>query len=265
MHVVDLAAEHRDLFALCLEDWSADAREAGTRRAQWVERFTARGLRAKLALDDQGTPGGMIQYLPIEQSMVRGAGLYFVNCIWVHGHRQGRGNFQGRGMGQALLTAAETDARERGATGMAAWGLWLPFWMKASWFKRHGYRKADRQGVAVLLWKPFSGDAEPPRWHPKGPELPDPEPNRVNVTAFVNGWCTAMNLAAERMRRAATEFGDQVSYREIDTSEPSAVAQWGRCDALFIDGKAVRTGPPPTYERLRVALQQRVRRLRRVP
>lgn len=53
-------------------------------------------------------------------------------------------------MGTALLSAAEKDARRLGARGMAAWGVWLPFWMKASWFKQHGYRKADRQGLAML-------------------------------------------------------------------------------------------------------------------
>lgn len=32
--------------------------------------------------------------------------------------------------------------------------------MKASWFKKQGYRKADHQGMAVLLWKPFTDVAE---------------------------------------------------------------------------------------------------------
>ena len=50
-------------------------------------------------------------------------------------------------MGKALLRAAEEDARALGALGMAAWGISLPFWMKASWFRKHGYRKADRQGI----------------------------------------------------------------------------------------------------------------------
>jgi GNAT superfamily N-acetyltransferase len=262
MNVIDLADEHKGLFSLCLEDWSDEAKEAGSRRARWIDRFLARGLRAKLAVDDHGAVGGMIQYLPIEHSNVDGAGLYFIPCIWVHGFPQGRGNFQKRGMGTALLAAAEADARALGAQGMAAWGLWLPFWMRASWFKKHGYRKADRQGVAVLVWKPFVKDARPPRWFPRRNKLPEPVPGKVNVTAFANGWCMAMNLVTERARRAAAEFGDQVAYREIDTSEPSAVAEWGRSDELFIDGRQVRNGPPPTYEKIRAIIAKRVRRLK---
>ena len=128
MRIVDVDETTKPLFCQCLEDWPDDVREAGDRRCRWVERFTRRGLRAKLALDDAGTPGGMIQYLPIEESTVDGTGLYFIPCIWVHGHERGRGNFQGHGMGRALLAAAEEDARALGAKGMAAWGLWLPFW-----------------------------------------------------------------------------------------------------------------------------------------
>jgi GNAT superfamily N-acetyltransferase len=261
MDVIDLTDEHRDLFAVCLEDWSTDAREAGPRRACWVDRFRERGLRAKLAVDGAGVVGGMIQYLPIEEWPIRGENLYFIPCIWVHGHRQGRGDFQGKGIGKALLEAAEADARALGARGMAAWGLALPFWMKASWFRKQGYRKADRQGISVLLWKPFVDDARPPRWFDKGGRLPGSVPGKVNVVVFSAGWCTAQNLAAERAKRAAAEFGDQVAFAEIDTSERAAVAEWGFSDALFVDGKKVRTGPPPTYEKIRGLIAKRARRL----
>jgi GNAT superfamily N-acetyltransferase len=260
MNVIDLTDEHKTLFSLCLEDWSDDAREAGARRALWVDRFLEKGLRAKLALDESGTVGGMIQYLPIQASCVAGTGLYFIPCIWVHGHKQGRGNFQKRGMGSALLRAAEADARALGATGMAAWGIWLPFWMKASWFRKHGYQKADRQGISVLLWKPFIKDAVPPRWYPRGKKLPESVPGKVTVTAFVNGWCTAMNLVTERAKRAAAEIGDRVAFREIDTSERSALAQWGFSDALFIDGKPLSHGPPPSYEKIRSIIAKRAAR-----
>ena len=262
MKIVDLADEHRELFSLCLEDWSAEAKEAGTRRSRWIERSLAKGLRAHLAFGEGGAAGGMIQHLPIEHSVVDGAGLHFIPCVWVHGHAQGRGNFQGEGMGSALLEAAESDARAHGAKGMAAWGLWLPFWMRAAWFKKHGYRKADRQGLSMLMWKPFVPDAAPPRWFPEGKRLPEPVAGKVNVTVFSNGWCMAMNLAAERARRAALELGDRVAYREIDTSERSAVAKWGHSDAVFIDGRPMRNGPPPSFEKLRELIARRLRALR---
>ncbi|MBN1944876.1 MAG: GNAT family N-acetyltransferase [Bradymonadales bacterium] len=263
MQVVDLTEDRKDLFCLCLEDWSADAREAGPKRRQWLDRCQEHcGLRAKLALDDGGVEGGMIQYGPIEHSHVEGSGLYFIYCIHVHGHKQGRGNFQGRGMGTALLAAAEEDARQLGATGMAAWGVWLPFWMKASWFKRHGYRKADRRGIAMLLWKPFADDAHPPRWFPKVSRRPEPVAGKVNVVAFSSGWCLAQNLVYERARRASAELGDQVVFREIDTSEPSAVAEWGVSDEVLVDGKNLQKGPPPSYEAIRRAIAKRVARLR---
>lgn len=264
VRIVDLTEERKDIFCLCLEDWSSEMREAGPTRREWVDRcLKTRGLRAKLALDDNGVEGGMIQYGPIEHSFADGSGLYFVYCIWVHGHKQGRGDFRHRGMGEALLTAAEEDARRLGAKGMAAWGIWLPVWMKASWFKAHGYRRADRQGLAVLVWKRFTDDARPPRWFPDTGRRPEPVPGKVNVTAFTSGWCAAMNLAYERARRAAAELGDPVVFREIDTSDRSAVAEWGISDAVLVDGRNLQRGPPPSYERIRSTIAKRVRKLRR--
>ncbi|MBN2495446.1 MAG: GNAT family N-acetyltransferase [Deltaproteobacteria bacterium] len=263
MRVIDLPEDKKDLFCLCLEDWSADAKESGPKRRQWLDRgMKHHGLRAKLALDDDGVEGGMIQYGPIEHSHVDGEGLYFIYCIHVHGYKQGRGNFRKRGMGKALLAAAEQDARALGASGMASWGIWLPFWMKASWFKKHGYRKADRQGLAVLLWKPFRDDARPPRWFPKTNKLPAPVPGKVDLTAFSSGWCLAQNLVYERAKRAAAEFGDAVVFREIDTSARSAVAEWGVADEVLLDGEVLQKGPPPSYEAIRKRIARRVARLK---
>ncbi|MDQ1287932.1 MAG: family N-acetyltransferase [Actinomycetota bacterium] len=262
MEIVDLTEERKDLFSLCLEDWSAEAREAGPKRREWLDRcLRHHGLRAKLALDDEGVEGGLIQYSPVANAPVDGADLYFIHCIFVHGHKEGRGNFQKHGMGQALLAAAEDDVRTLGAKGMAAWGVWPPFWMKASWFRKHGYRTADRQGLAVLVWKPFTEDAVAPRWFPKTTELPDPVPGKVNVVAFSSGWCLAQNLVLERARRAAAEFGDSVVLQEIDTTDRATMARWGVSDAVIVDGKNLQKGPPPSYETIRKAIARRVAKL----
>lgn len=262
MRVVDLTDEHVPLYCVCLEDWSEEMKEAGTRKRDWYETMRSRGLRVKLALDDTETVGGMIQYVPIEESFASGRDLYFVLCIWVHGHKSGRGDFRKRGMGKALLAAAEDDARALGAKGMAAWGIALPFWMKASWFRKHGYRVADRDPMRRLMWKPFAADAEAPQWV-KPKKTPSAAPEKVSVVSLVNGWCPAQNIACERARRAAAACGDKVEFALIDTQNRATFAEWGMADALFIDGKPVRFGPPPKFEELRRRIGKRVRALRR--
>jgi GNAT superfamily N-acetyltransferase len=260
MKIVDLEPEHEGIYCKCLEEWSDEIREAGSHKQDWYAQAKSRGLRVKLAQDENGRVGGMIQYLPIEQSPAAGSGLYFILCVWVHGYKQGRGNFQKKGMGAALLQAAEADARARGAKGMAAWGVILPFWMRASWFKKHGYKKADRQGMMALLWKPFCADAQPPVWI-KPKKKPEPEAGKVVVTGFLNGWCPAMSMVHERARRAAVELGPRVEFREIRTADRDAFLEWGMTDALFIDGREVRNGPPPKYETIKKKIARQVRKL----
>lgn len=260
--VVDLGPEHHAEYFHCLEEWSAEIREAGPHKEHWFCGHGGRNLRVKLALDANGRAGGMIQYLPIEESFVAGKDLYFVLCIWVHGYKEGRGNFQQRGFGTALLAAAEADARARGAKGLAAWGLGLPFWMRASWFRKHGYRKADSMDMRVLVWKPFETDAEPPRWI-REIKRPDAEPDRVSVVSFRHGWCPAQNIAFERARRASATFGSDVQFRLIDTSDRETFLEWGIADALFVDGKPVRLGPPPSYNKIYRTIARRVHKLKR--
>lgn len=262
MRVVDLSGEHEKQYFGCLEEWSDEAKVGARRRELWYRSMTEKGLRVKLALDDNGVIGGMVQYLPIEYSNAIGRDLYFVNCIWVHGHQQGRGNFQRRGMGKALIKAAEDDARELGKKGIVAWGLSMPFWMKAKWFKRQGFTEIDRRDGLVLMWKPFSDDVERPRWN-RETKTPVGIPGKVTVTAIVSGWCTAYNGAVERARRAASEFGENVVFREISTIDEGALAEWGFTDGLYIDEKQVRTGPPPSYEKIRRQIAKKVKKLPR--
>jgi GNAT superfamily N-acetyltransferase len=260
MNIVDLSEDLVSLYCVCLEDWSQEMKEAGTRKRDWYEAMRTRGLRVKLALDDADTVGGMIQYAPIEETFVSGKDLYFIFCIWVHGYKVGRGDFRRRGMGKALLQAAEADARALGAKGMAAWGVALPFWMRASWFRKRGYRVADRDGIRHLLWKPFASDAAKPRWV-KEQKRPPAVPGHVQVTSFVNGWCPSQNIACERAKRACAEVGDRVTFTEIHTADAATFREWGIADGLFIDGKPVRFGPPPRFAKIKRQIERRAHRL----
>lgn len=260
MQIINLTEEYTQTYCICLEDWSGEMKEAGNHKAHWYRQMKDRGLGVKLALNDDGQAVGMIQYAPIEETFADGEQLCFIYCIWVHGYKQGVGNHQKKGIGKALIAAAEEDARRQGAYGMAAWGLALPFWMKASWFKKQGYKKIDKRSIQVLLWKPFNDAAQPPRWISQQ-KKPGKTPGKVTVTAFKNGWCPAQNITFERAKRAAAEFGDQVQFREIDTFNRTTFLEWGLSDALYIDTKSVRTGPPPTFEKIKKKIAQRVKKL----
>jgi GNAT superfamily N-acetyltransferase len=263
MKIVDPESDQLSLYFRCLEDWSDETTEAGPQKEMWYHKMKDKGLRVKFALDDQGVVGGMIQYVPIEYSSAEGKDLYFINCIWVHGHKQGRGDFQGKGMGKALLHAAEADARSLGVKGIAAWGLILPFWMRGAWFRKQGYQVVDREGIVALLWKPFSADAVAPEWV-RRKALPPLDPNKITVTAFCNGWCTAQNLVYERAKRAVSDpvLAKKVVFREVNTFDRDEFRRWGISDALFINRKEVRTGPPPSYEKIRKLIHRQAKKVK---
>jgi N-acetylglutamate synthase-like GNAT family acetyltransferase len=257
MEIVDLTSQNLDIYCCCLEDWNAEVKEAGDHKKNWYKKMKSKGLRVKLAVQDNKVCG-MIQYIPARWAFIEGQDIYFILCIWVHGHKQGIGNQQKKGMGTALLQAAEEDVRALKAKGLVAWGLSLPFWMKASWFKKHSFRKVDKDGMAVLLWKPFSDDAVPPKWI-KEKKRPGKATDKVVITAFKNGWCTAQNLTFERAQRMAKEFDDRVEFREIDTLERTTYLEWGISDAVFINEKQVRSGPPPSAEKIRKKIAKKVK------
>lgn len=261
MKITDISPETEQQYFCCLEEWSDDIKEAGNHKQRWYERMKDKGVRVKFAVDDNGVIGGMIQYLPIEHSVFDGRDLYSILCIWVHGHKQGRGDYRHRGMGPALLKAAEEDCKNIGAKGMTAWGLGIPVWMRASWFKGKGYRVVDREGINRLLWKPFTEDAVPPKFI-RSRKLPGKGESAVNITIFRNGWCPVMNLTSERALRAAREFGDKVNITEYDTLDKKVVEEWGINDGLFIDSREIQPGPPPSYEKIRKKVEKRVKRLK---
>jgi N-acetylglutamate synthase-like GNAT family acetyltransferase len=260
MKVIDLDSTNLKPYLCCLEEWSDEIKEAGDHKADWYKLMKEKGLRVKLAEDD-GIIAGMIQYLPVEHTHVEGKDLYFIYCIWIHGYKEGIGNFQKQGLGKQLLAAAEEDAKTLGAKGIAAWGVILPFWMKASWFRKRGYRKVDKDGVAVLLWKSFSDDAEPPRWI-RRKKKPETVQGQVTVTAFRNGWCPAQNVTFERAKRASMEMGDRVVFKEMSTLEKDVFEEWGITDAVFIDDRLINSGPPPSYEKIKKKIQKPLKRLK---
>ena len=259
MELIDLRPEYLETYLCCLEDYSDEIKEGQAHKRRWYEAMKDKGLRVKLAVSD-GKAVGMIQYVPIELAFAEGRDLYFVHCVWVHAHKdKGAGDQRKRGIGKALLTAAEEDARALGAKGLAVWGVPFPFFIPAAWFKKRGYKKADRNGIMILLWKAFASDAAVPRWI-KAQEKPGKIKGKVAVDAFVHGWCPAMNMCFERAKRAAAELGQAVEFRPVETLDRGVYLSRGISDGLYIDGKAVRTGPPPSYDKIKRKIANKIKK-----
>ncbi len=257
MEIIDITEEYVDIYCKCLEDWSEEMKESGTLKHEWYRKKKQQGLRVKLAKNESNEIIGMIHYAPIEQAPVFGKDLYYIYCIWVHGHKQGVGDNRKKGIGKQLLHAAEEDARELGANGIVAWGITLPFFMRSKWFKKNGYIRADRDGMTELVWKAFKKDGEPPKLV-KMRKKPEAGKDKVKVTCFRNGWCPGQNLACERMKRAAGEYADKIEYIEVDTDDKSNLEEWGISDAIFINDKQINTGPPPSFKKLKKLLRKNV-------
>jgi GNAT superfamily N-acetyltransferase len=258
MRIVELDQEHATDFVTCFEPDTLEASEGAERRRRWLARMQPRGLRVKIALDDLDRPAGLIQYIPAVHAPIAACdGIYFILCIWVHGHRERIGNQQGHGLGSALLAAAEEDARSLGARGMAAWGLRLPMWMRASWFKKHGYHRVDADGIRALVFKAFEPDVPPPRWL-RSDKRPADERGRVVLTSCGTGWCLAQNAATERAIRVARGLGIEVVDRDT-CCDRRALEEWGTDAALFLDDRPVRTGPPPSESKLARMMRRRLR------
>jgi hypothetical protein len=158
------------------------------------------------------------------------------------------------------LQAAAEDAQALGAKGMVAWGLALPHWMPAAWYEKQGYVEVERMVCDVLVWKPFSFDARPPRWM-RLRKTPDLVPGQVTVTALVTGWRPGLSHTPDA-QRAAAESGDRVVFQEIDTSDPAVLAEWGMEGALFVDDECINTGltdyPPPSCEDIKQKIQRKL-------
>ena len=251
MKLVAITAETEGTFLRCLHDEKpADPRAIALRR-RWHDRFKERGLRAKVLVLPSGEVVGLCQYLPIEASPFLGEDLWAILCIWVHGYDHHVGNRQGNGYGRFILEQIEADARASGTGGLLAWGMDFPYWNPVAFYEHMGYVRADQDGQVVLVWKRFRETTPAPRLQRMVTPQPSPK-ERVDLTAYVSGWCTGGCYQSVVARDASAGLEAQVDYREIDTSDPVVSRSLGISDGLFLDGQAYRPeGPPFSADELR--------------
>lgn len=166
-------------------------------------------------------------------------------------------------MRKDLLQAAEVDVKALGAKGLAAPAIFLPLWMKACWFKNQRYQKVDKNGMRILLWKPFVDQATPSRWI-RTKKRPSTILGKIGVTPFINDWCPAQNMVFERMKRASMELWNKVAFQEIHTHPHKTFLEWGISNGIYIDGNEWHTGPSSKYKKIKKILTRKMKELKSV-
>ena len=148
IEVRGLTADDEYFVGTCSHRNESDEIDASARRRiAWLKEHHAEGVRAFVALGD-GQHVGFLVCMPIDVSP----------CLYVLPHSKDRG------VGTALLEAAEQEARDQGLAGVVLQAVHLEGWwfMPAAWFESRGWQEVERRGATRLLWKPFAEDAPAP-------------------------------------------------------------------------------------------------------
>jgi len=249
----DMDSEDEYFVSTCSHVHESEEQDAcGLRRAALFRELAHRGLIIKVARIDE-MPIGFAYGIPIEQASwgPLGEGLVSIPCLYVlrSATRQG--------IGRALLDAIEVDARKTERSGLTVTAFRnLPgaeWFMPVDYFESCGFSTVDTRGSEVLLWKPFSSEASPPRFLCPSYRY-SPVPGKVSVDLFWNGFCQTSNIEAERVRKVCTEFGGSVRLTEYCAEERDVLLRHQISRAIYVNGKEIFWGYEAPEDGIREAI-----------
>jgi len=229
------------------DEWTASCR----RRVPWLRTQHEHGLRVKVALVD-GTHAGFLYAMPVEIVPWGpvGHGLLAIQCLTV------KKGAMGRGVGRALVEAAEAEARDQRRKGIVVIAFYHDFWfMPGAFFEHCGFTVVKRSGNAAILWKPFDTGAVAPDFLERRYDFV-PVPGKVAIDLFWNRSCLTSDTEAERVREVAAEFGRAVELREYCADDPAVRSRHGVFRAIFINGTEVGWGYEAPKDGLREAIHK---------
>lgn len=234
-----------------------DAGERMLRRLkEWLERGV---LRGQVAWAQEGEPSGFVLYYPIETAPIEmgGEGFYALQCLFVKpgGWRQG--------VGRALVEAAVRDAREQGASGLAAEGFDFPpdeqgfEFMPKSFFLKMGFQEVAPGGLGTLLFLPLRPEAKAPSYL-EASFTPPAGGDRLRIDLLNCESCHVNVANCEIVKQVARDYSDRVEIHEHDQNSRQAVLEKGMSIGILMDGELAFYGPPITEEQAREELERRL-------
>ena len=252
MLVRDMTSEDEYFVSTCSHvNESDELNAAGCRRQRYLTRMIDKGLRVKVAVEDDRHLG-FIYTMPIESSPWGpiGVDLLCFPCLWVLTEERRKG------AGKALLKAAEEEAVNQGKKGIVTTAYYHDFWfMAASYFEQRGYQPAARRNTEAIMWKVFDSSAAPPAFFNRNFKA-TPVEGKVVIDLFYTTFCLTSDVEAERVRQVAAEFGDRVILNEISAEDAEQLIIHQIPRAIFINGKEIYWGYEAPKDGIREAIQK---------
>jgi len=247
---------------------SEEAGACGKRRIAWFRKMHEKGLRVKVAFEDNKAVG-FLYVMPIEVCPWGPVGrdLSVIPCLFVLNKEKSKG------AGLSLITEAEKEARRQGKKGIATVAYYSDFWfMPARFFERCGFsvvgriREVTSEGEKeflnreAILWKVFDSSAEAPRFLQPNYRF-EPIAGKVVVDLFWNVFWQTSNIEAQRVREVVEEFGDTVILNQYPAEDPVILQRYQMPRSIFINGKQIRWGYEAPREGIRQAISEALNKL----
>jgi GNAT superfamily N-acetyltransferase len=252
LEVRDMTAKDEYFVGCCSHvEESKEIDMAARRRVGWIRRKFEEGLRVKVALLD-GLHAGFLYLMPIEISPwgPLGNDLLVISCLYVTLDKQRRG------VGRALVRAAEDETKRWKAKGIVTTAYYHDFWfMPATFFEKMGFRVANRRGPTGILWRAYDPSAELPRFLERNYSF-QPVEGKVVIDLFWSSICSTSEIEAQRVREVASEFGDAVILNEYASDKPAILREYQTPRGIFINGDEIYWGYGAPKEGIRTAIDR---------
>ena len=228
--------------------------KSAKRRIAWLQRMYKKGSRVKVASIDNDQVG-FLHIMPIEICPWGpiGQDLMVIPCLTV------MRKVNGRGIGRALISLAEEEAKHHGRKGIIIIGYYHNHWfMPAPFFEKCGFSLIEQKGTTAILGKFFEESAESPQLLKSSYQF-KPIPGKAVVDLFWNTFCPTSDIEAQRVREVAAEFGDLVVVHEYCTDERSILSRYQTPRGIFVNGKEIWWGHEAPKEGIREAISKALR------
>jgi predicted N-acetyltransferase YhbS len=231
-------------------------------RKDWLINMKNKGARTKVAFIGNN-PVGFIHLIPIEVSTTGliGQNLMVIPCLAI------LKNWEGKGVGRALISEAENEARLQNKQGLATIAYYGDFpFMPAGFFKKMGFKVIDKRKVMAvgeqsllddeaILLKGFQTSKAPPHFAEPKYEF-KPIQDKVVIDLFWDPFCLTSITETQRVREVAEEFGDKVVLNEYSADDREKFLLFQIPRAIFINGKEIGWGWAAPKEGIREAIEK---------